>query len=96
MSRMPEGLSREEVAERLRRRYSWLKDFNDDELRELSFCYDPGYELQEGELYLDLEAPERGIIRGRRGEKVQEGHCLVSKSQLKDRTWEKLTRPFRK
>ena len=92
----PEGLSKREMVERLKRRYQWLQSFDDDELREISFCLDPGGELHEGEMYFDLEAPQRGVIRGRRGEKVESGHCYVSRSQVTNRTWEKLTRPFEK
>lgn len=96
MRRTPEGLSKSEMTNRLRQRYQWLQSFTDDELREISFCYDPGYPLKDGELYFDLEAPQRGIIHGRDGEKIQNGHCYVSKSQVKEETWKKLTQPFAK
>ena len=94
--KMPEGLSKRELKERLRRRYEWLQSFTDDELMEISLCYDPGYTMKEGELYFDLEAPQRGIIRGRAGEKVENGHCLVAKSDIRESTWKKLTQPFEK
>ncbi|MGQ9677407.1 MAG: hypothetical protein ACUVX1_17220 [Chloroflexota bacterium] len=93
-SRYPEGLSKKEMTDRLKTRYKWLQSFDDSELREISFCYDPGYEMQEGELYFDLEAPQRGVIRGQRGQKVESGHCYVSKSQLREETWKKLIQPF--
>ena len=96
MRSTPEGLSKQEMTNRLKRRYQWLQSFTDDELREISFCYDPGYSMKEGELYFDLEAPQRGIIRGQGGEKIPQGHCYVSKSQVKEETWKKLTKPFEK
>ncbi len=92
----PKGLSKDEMIQRLKRRYQWLQSFDDNELREISFCFDPGQELQEGEMYFDLEVPDRGVIRGRRGQKVENGHCYVSRGQVKEQTWEKLIRPFQK
>ena len=83
-------------SEILRKRYTWLKAFNDDELREISFCADPGDELSEGEVYFDLGKPERGVIRASKGERVPEGSCYVSKSSLSKHLWEKLTRSFEK
>jgi hypothetical protein len=93
---MPEGFSKQGEKERLKKRYQWLKSFSDDELDQISLCYDPGYTMKEGELYFDLEAPERGIMRGRGGEKVENGHCVVAKKDLSEATWNKLTQPFQK
>ncbi len=79
----------EETAAMLRRRYEWLSSFNDDELRQISFCTE-GETLRREEDYFDLSHPERGIIPGDGRERVPEGSCYVARSRLPQSTWRKL------
>jgi hypothetical protein len=92
----PQGPQDKEKASDLRRRYNWLNDLSDDELRDISFCQMENSELKDNEQYFDLNKPEQGIIQGRRHQTVSSGSCMVAKSQVKPQTWEKLIKPFSK
>ena len=76
-----------------RRRYEWLNRFSDEELREISLCYDDEL-LCPGEQYFDISHPEKGIIIGRSGEQVPSGCCYVAKSEVSPQIWEKLISGF--
>lgn len=78
------------AAEKLRSRYAWLNRFSDDELREISFCFE-GHELDEEEEYFDISHPESGIVRGRSGARVPKDSCLVPRSRVTPAIWGKLT-----
>ena len=81
--------TRAQIAERLRRRFAWLEQFNDEELREISMCLEDQAQ-REGEQYFDLSHPEQGVITGRAGQSIPEGACLVPRSTLSEELWNKL------
>lgn len=80
----------ETEARKLRERYSWLNRFTDDEIAKISFCYE-GESLKQDDDYFDISNPEKGVVKGRTGELVGPGSCLVSKSSVSPTTWSKLT-----
>lgn len=83
------------MASRLRERFRWLNSFNDDELIEISMCTLEEGDTQESETYFDISHPERGTFQGQPGKPVPEGSCYVSRGQVDERTWSKLTSQFR-
>lgn len=90
----PQEPQNKEKANELRRRYNWMNELTDDELRDISFCQMENMQLKDNEQYFDLNKPEQGIIQGSRNQTVPAGSCYVAKSQVKPQTWEKLIRPF--
>jgi len=84
------GPSRQRAAHRLRERFQWLNKFSDAELEQISFC-EPGSELQSDETYFDISNPERGSFTAHPGEAVPEGACLVTRKEIPDNLWHKLT-----
>lgn len=81
-------------AQKLRKRYTWLQSFSDQELHKITMCSLDEGERQANEEYFDLSRPELGPIRGRSGAVVPEGSCYVSKSQLNPALWNKLINGF--
>ncbi len=73
----------------LRRRFGWLNQFTDDELRAISLC-DEGAPLREGAVYFDISKPERGEIVAHKSETVPGGSCPVLRDEVSSKTWQKL------
>lgn len=80
---------RQYQSERLRRRFEWLRDLNDDEVSELSRC-EEGTVLRPDEEYFDVSHPERGIIRAGEVPAADGGSCYVAKGDLRPGTWQRL------
>ncbi|MCL5959619.1 MAG: hypothetical protein M1358_09945 [Chloroflexi bacterium] len=79
---------------KLRKRFSWLNSFNDEELLKISLCTIDEGEKQANEDYFDLSRPELGAIRGRSGAIVPEGSCYISKGRVGEKLWNKLLNDF--
>ncbi len=90
----PRFQPRRPEAEKLRKRFDWLKHFTDEELRKVSMCAVDEGEKQENAEYFDLSRPELGAIRGRSGVVVPEGSCYISRSQVGESLWKKLLNGF--
>jgi hypothetical protein len=73
----------------LRQRYEWLRQFTDDELREISLCNEDE-PLQDGAQYFDISQPEQGQIIARGQGKVPAGSCYVWRGSVTEQTWRKL------
>jgi len=86
--------AREPEAQKLRRRFSWLESFTDEELSKISMCTVDEGEKQADEEYFDISRPELGPIKGRRGAVVPEGSCYVSKKNVGEALWNKLVNGF--
>ena len=83
-----------QLAGKLRRRFSWLSQFTDDELMKISFC-EAKEPIQPASAYFDLSHPERGVIPARQNMQVPEGSCYVPKEQVTAEIWDKLVSAFR-
>lgn len=81
-------------AEKFRKRFNWLQNFTDEELRKISMCTVDEGEKQSNDEYFDLSRPELGPIRGRGGSLVPEGSCYVSRGQVDKELWNKLVDGF--
>lgn len=73
----------------LRRRFQWLEQFSDDELRELTIRAE-GDELEPGKEYFDLSHPEAGIITAPAGRRVPHKSAYIRRDELPEHLWEKL------
>ncbi len=80
---------RERTAYKLKTRYRWLNKFTDDELRDITACYE-GEQMKAGEQYFDLSHPEKGIMTGQPGQTVPEGSCFVAEGDVRPNAWQKL------
>lgn len=77
-------------ARRLRDRFTWLNNFTDAELEQISFC-ETGAEMVPGETYFDISCPENGAFVGQTGQLIPKGGCLVRKGSVSEPIWTKLT-----
>lgn len=76
-------------ARRLRDRFTWLNNFTDEEIQQISFC-ESGAEMVPGDSYFDISYPENGPFVGQAGQRIPTGGCLVRQSSVPPAIWAKL------
>jgi hypothetical protein len=67
-----------------------LKLLSDDEIARVA-TLESTPQLADGEQYIDLARPERGVLRAQAGQPLDMGHVLP-RSALRDETWSKILR----